>query len=147
MKLSTLFSLSLVLMVLFSACSMVEEVPMPNVTTSALTHQTGAQPGPGQGSTTTPPVVGPGGVTQPPAASPRSACEFRGSVTDMRGEYDCEFVISLENGVRIVPVEIERDFFNLEDGQSVILAYRPSNQRISCDRGQPAIITCIEEIR
>lgn len=64
----------------------------------------------------------------------------------MRGVDDCEFVISLENGDRIVPVEIERDFFTLHDQQLVILAYRPSTIRIGCQLGTPAVITCIQEI-
>ena len=137
MKLSTLFLALLTSIAFLSGCTgLTEEIPTPETTASVQAPVANAPQSPT------------GGVGNPRQTqrAVRAVCEYRGVVTDMRGQYDCEFIISLENGDRIVPVEIDRDFFNLYDGQLVILSYRPANIRIGCQRGTPATVTCIQEM-
>jgi hypothetical protein len=141
MKISTFFLSALFAITLFSGCAgMMEEVPAPD----SVAHVSN-RPQSGLNTPTTG-IATPRGNAQQAQQTSRSTCQYRGIVTEMRGQDDCEFLISLENGDRIVPVEIERAFFNLRDAQMVILDYRPAGIRIGCQLGTPAIITCIQEI-
>ena len=137
MKISTFFFAAFFALVFLSACTgLTEEIPTPQSSAAENAPTTITLPSPESGPDS----------PRPSRRATVRACDYRGIVTEMRGRYDCEFVISLENGDRIVPVQIDRDFFNLYDGQLVSLSYRPTNIRIGCQRGTPAIVTCIQEL-
>jgi PKD repeat protein len=73
-------------------------------------------------------------------------CSLTGTVKDYTGLDGCGFVIELDNGVVLEPVEILPNFI-LYDGERVKLSYTELNDRESiCMAGVIARIDCITEI-
>lgn len=72
-------------------------------------------------------------------------CNLRGTVINYSGLDGCGFIIELDNGSKLEAVKYPDDI-ELHDSMRVKLSYVPVNAASICMVGQPAIITCIEEI-
>lgn len=77
---------------------------------------------------------------------PDPDCFATGTVLDLSGSDGCGFVIELENGTIIQPIEILQEI-NLYDSMRVTIGYQPDSSVVSsCMAGIPAIVYCIREI-
>jgi hypothetical protein len=74
-----------------------------------------------------------------------SACIHPGYVRDYTGLDGCTFIIELDNGIRLEPVEIVPDFV-LKDGQRILCAYTEIPLGSICMVGKTVRMDCIEEI-
>lgn len=71
-------------------------------------------------------------------------CETLATVIENGG--NCKYLIKLDNGSILEPYSIPASF-QLRHGQRVKIGYDPSIKVASRCNGQPAIITCIEEVQ
>ena len=88
------------------------------------------------------------------------ACTTLATVKDMRGLDGCRFILVLDNGERLQPVQIFRcgnepagqtvnnplSQFELKDGQRVKIGYKESTMPTICMVGKTVELTCITEV-
>ena len=87
-------------------------------------------------------------------------CTTLATVKDMRGLDGCRFILVLDNGERLQPVQIFRcgnepagqtgnnplRQFELKDGQRVKIGYKESTMPTICMFGKTIELTCITEV-
>ena len=80
-------------------------------------------------------------VTQTPCANAVEA-----KLTDLTGLDGCSWVLELENGKRLEPINLEQ-FSNIElvDGKKVLVEYQEQNSASVCMVGKTVKITCLTE--
>lgn len=88
------------------------------------------------------------------------ACTTLATVKDMQGLDGCRFILVLDNGERLQPVQIFRcgnepagqtfsnplSQFELKDGQRVKIGYKESTMPTICMLGKSIELTCITEV-
>lgn len=62
----------------------------------------------------------------------------------MTGLDGCGFLIELDNGTKLNPVEYAVKSFNFEDGQRIRFSYKEVDMMNVCMAGQTVKITCLE---
>ena len=71
-------------------------------------------------------------------------CTTEGTIRDMTGLDGCGFLIELDNGTKLNPVEYTVKSFNFEDGQHIRFGYEAVDMMNVCMAGQTVKITCLE---
>lgn len=72
-------------------------------------------------------------------------CSETGLVLDVRGTDACEYVILLENGDILEPVEM-LEYFEFSDSMLISFGYEYMDVATNCMMGTPVLITCITPI-
>jgi len=73
-----------------------------------------------------------------------ASCAVEGILRDMTGLDGCGFLIELDNGTKLNPVEYTVKSFNFEDGQRIRFAYEEVDMMNVCMAGQTVRITCLQ---
>jgi hypothetical protein len=69
-----------------------------------------------------------------------------GTVRDFTGFDGCRFLVVLEDGSKLEPIEILDKTFVLRDGQKVQFDYEEKPMASICMAGKTVVITCIREL-
>lgn len=78
-------------------------------------------------------------------ATATATCQYYGTVHDYSSSADCGFLIQLDDGTMLKPVEFSYEF-ELKDEQKVVLGYEKTADDTSlCFNAKPVRITCIDE--
>jgi|AntRauTorckE5430_2_1112549.scaffolds.fasta_scaffold01148_5 hypothetical protein len=78
-----------------------------------------------------------------PKISP-DGCSTEGTMRDMTGLDGCKFLIELDDGKRLNPVEYSVKASDFEDGQRIRFAYEVVEVMNVCMSGQTVKVTCLE---
>lgn len=71
-------------------------------------------------------------------------CQTNGIVKDMTGELDgCEFLITLEDGTNLLPVDYTVDITGLKDKQKITFTYEQVEAMNVCMAGETVKVTCL----
>lgn len=84
-------------------------------------------------------------VEKTPAASDK--CVHKAIVKDLSGLDGCGYILVLEDGTRLEPVDVEAEDFTFEAGQRVKIGYEIQDGMSTCMAGNMAVIKCIELVK
>lgn len=79
-----------------------------------------------------------------PSKKISNQCSTEGTLRDMTGLDGCKFLIELEDGSRLNPVEYSVKSFNFEDGQQIRFSYEKVETMNVCMAGQTVKVTCLQ---
>ncbi|MFK7921053.1 MAG: hypothetical protein AB8H47_03810 [Bacteroidia bacterium] len=120
-----------------------QDIPLPN-------NPMGAQKSTNQSTLLQPHYEGdelPMRASSSQKAFEQARCQFRGTVEYVEDNEACRFLIYLEDGTVLNPINFKEIPVKIRNGMRVVLNYQEARvYESSCTLGQHARITCISEL-
>lgn len=80
-----------------------------------------------------------------PIDNPSRSCFTKAVVKDMRDLDGCQFLLELDNGDKLMPIEVKDKDFKFENNQLVEIGYKEEKDAMTtCMAGTPVTLTCIK---